>query len=111
MRRPVGDRLLTAELAGAVQRLASRPRVYSVAAGAAELRQLAGSRPDLLAEVAGLIWGYHRHEAHSAEWARHERAVVMLLDAGADPEDVPRWFAAGWDRASQGQPSAPGRKT
>ena len=108
MRRPTPDSLLTARLAGAVQRYASRPAAEP-AEPVAKLRHLAGGRADLLAEVAGLIWGYHRHEAHSAEWARHERAVLLLLDAGADPEAVPRWYEVGRDRANRRFLSAPPR--
>jgi hypothetical protein len=56
---PDADRLLVARLSGIAQRRARWGVMDEAqkAAGAAELREIAGNRPDLLAEVAGISLG------------------------------------------------------
>jgi hypothetical protein len=106
-RRPDPDPIITARLAGTAARhgITSDPADYQAALAA--LRAIAGDRPDLLAEQAGLTWGYYRQRALPEVWPQHERAAVLLLDAGADLEAVPRWFEEGRARATRQSGSPP----
>jgi hypothetical protein len=63
------DRLIVAGLMGAAQRHASWHELTTAqtAAAIAELRQIAGGRADLLAEVAGILEGAERGGARRAE--------------------------------------------
>ena len=54
----------------------------------AALRELAGGRADLLAEVAGLLEGARAGEPDEP-LAR--QAVGLCRKAGADPEAIPAW--------------------
>jgi hypothetical protein len=68
------------------------------AAGAAELREIAGDRPDLLAEVAGLSLG--TAESKGPEYKAQADAVAGLCRlAGADESLIPGWVAEGRSRA------------
>jgi hypothetical protein len=104
LRRPTPDpdRHITASLRGISSRYATRGP-GSWADGIAELRARAAGRADLLAEVAGTVWG----SATAGErlyWYFRERQVVLLLDAGADPEQVPYWFAVGGEGVARSWP-------
>jgi hypothetical protein len=69
-----------------------------VAAGAAELQELAGDRPDLLAEVAGVAVG--ASESKGPEYAARGQAVAQLCRlAGADEDAIPKWIEEGRRRA------------
>ena len=57
-----------------------------------ELRELAGGRIDLLAEVAGILEGASEGELDEP-WARH--AAQLCRDAGADPAMIPGWIEEG----------------
>lgn len=87
-----------ARLTGAAQRHAPRrePTDEESAAAVAELREIAGRRPDLLAQVAGLITGFY---AGTAEEPRARTAARYCEAAGADPDLIPRWIAEGKRRA------------
>jgi hypothetical protein len=93
------DQLTVARLAGAAQRHAPRrePSSQETAAAVAELREIAGPRADLLAEVAGLLAGFYQG---TAEQARARAAARYCRAAGADPELIPRWTAEGERRAA-----------
>jgi hypothetical protein len=93
------DELTVARLAGAAQRHAPRrePTEEETAAAVAELREIADGRGDLLAEAAGLLTGFYRG---TAEEARAAAAARYCRAAGADPDLIPRWIAAGQRRAS-----------
>jgi len=68
------------------------------AAGAAELREMAGDRPDLLAEVAGVSLG--SSEGKVPEYRAHARAIAELYRAaGADEGMIPAWIEEGRRRA------------
>jgi hypothetical protein len=100
-RRPFGpdpDLVLCARLAGTASRYADATGSDAYPAAVAELRELAGGRADLLAQEAGLIWG-SRSDGIPLDWPHFERVVLYLIDAGADPEEVPGWFAEGRRRA------------
>ncbi len=98
-KRPLADRLLVAELYGDVRHHA-RWRELSgeeEAAAVAALRELAGGRADLLAEVAGLLEGARAGEPDEP-LAR--QAVGLCRKAGADPEAIPTWIDEGRRRAA-----------
>lgn len=110
-KRPQADRILIAEIWG---RSGARARWRELsgdeeAAAVAALRELAGGRADLLAEVAGVMEGAAEGEMDEP-LAR--QAAGLCRAAGADPEAIPGWVAEGWRRgANAGRPpfSAPKR--
>jgi hypothetical protein len=93
------DQLTVARLAGAAQRHAPwrEPSRPETAAAVAELREIAGPRADLLAEVAGLLTGFYQG---TAEQVRARAAARYCRAAGADPALIPRWTAEGQRRAA-----------
>ena len=93
------DQLTVARLAGAAQRHAPwrEPTRQETAAAVEELREIAGPRADLLAEVAGLLIGFYQG---TAEQARARAAAWYCQVAGADPKLIPRWMAEGKRRAA-----------
>jgi hypothetical protein len=70
-----------------------------LATGAAELRELAGGRGDLLAEAAGLALGTAQIKAPEYQ-ARASAVAVMCRAAGADETLIPRWIEEGRTRAA-----------
>jgi hypothetical protein len=105
------DRLTVARLVAVARRDAPgrRPTGAETAAAARELREIAGDRADLLAEVAGLLLGYYRRtvEEPSARAAAH-----YCVAAGADPGLIPRWIEVGRRRAADArQPARAGPET
>lgn len=98
---PDRDRLLVARLSGIAQRHARWGAADEAqkAAGTAELRDLAGDRPDLLAEVAGIALG--ASEGKGPEYGARAQAVAGLCRlAGADEAAIPRWVEEGRRRAA-----------
>ena len=81
------------------------------AAGAAELREIAGNRPDLLAQTAGLALG--ASEDKGREYQRQGQAVAELCRlAGAGEALIPGWIDEGKRRAEASRMppfSQPGR--
>jgi hypothetical protein len=102
------DRLTVARLAAAARRDAPgrRPTGAETAAAARELREIAGDRADLLAEVAGLLLGFY---SHTAEEPRARAAARYCVAAGADPGLIPRWIVVGRCRAAAAAQSQPAR--
>jgi hypothetical protein len=103
-KRPQADRLLVAELYGEAHRRAQWRDLSEAEeiAAVAELRELAGGRADLLAEVAGILEGTSEGELDEA-LAR--QAAGLCRAAGADPEAIPAWAAEGRRRrAAADQP-------
>lgn len=68
------------------------------AAGAAELREVAGDRLDLLAEVAGISLGTSENKAPEY-WARAQAVAELCQMAGADVDQVAQWAEEGRRRA------------
>lgn len=62
----------------------------------AELRELAAGRTDLLAEVAGILIGFHEREMDEP---RVKTAARLLIVAGADESLIPQWVEEGRRRA------------
>jgi hypothetical protein len=98
--RPQADRILVARLSGAAGRLSRWGALDDAQAdaGAAELREMAGGRGDLLAEVAGLAVG--TAEAKGREYVHQAAAIARLCRAaGADLEPIGEWTEEGRRRA------------
>ena len=107
---PDADRLLMARISGIALRHARwrEPTEDQTAVAVAELREIAGDRPDLLAEEAGILLGFH----DGLDEPRAKAAASFCSAAGADKSLIPRWIEAGRERAEQaGRPlfSRPGR--
>src|SRR6201984_1510882 len=88
------DRIVGAQLTGEARHRAKwRPLSGDEeAAAVAELRELAGGRADLLAEVAGIFEGTSEGELDEP-LARC--AARLCRRAGADPEAIPAWAEEG----------------
>ncbi len=93
------DQLMVPRLTGAAWRhaCAREPTAAETAAAVRELREIAGSRADLLAEVAGLLIGYYRR---TAEELKARAAAYYCMAAGADLKLIPRWIEVGCSRAA-----------
>jgi hypothetical protein len=93
------DQLTVARLTGAAWRHASgwEPTGAQTAAAVRELREIAGGRGDLLAEVAGLLIGYYRR---TAEELKARAAAYYCIAAGAGVDLIPRWIETGCSRAA-----------
>jgi hypothetical protein len=106
------DQLTVARLTGAAWRHAPgrKPTGAETAAAVQELREVAGGRGDLLAEVAGLLIGYYRR---TAEELRARAAAYYCIAAGAGVELIPRWIEVGCSRAAAARlipPAVPGAR-
>jgi hypothetical protein len=99
------DQLTVARLTGAAQRHAPwrEPTRQETAAAVEELREIAGPRADLLAEVAGLLIGFYRG---TAEEVRARAAARYCRVAGAEPDLIPGWIAEGQRRAAYARQDA-----
>jgi hypothetical protein len=93
------DRQTVARLAGTARLHAPwrEPTETETAAAAAQLREIAGGRGDLLAEAAGLLIGFYRR---TVEELRAQAAAGYCIAAGADPDLIPRWIVVGSRRAA-----------
>jgi hypothetical protein len=92
------DRILVAQLTGEARHRATWRDLTDdeQAAAVTELRELAGGRADLLAEVAGLFEG--TSEGDLDEPLASQAAHLCRL-AGADEAIIPQWVAEGRRRA------------
>jgi hypothetical protein len=96
--RSDSDRLLVAQITGMARRHA-RWRTLTAdeeTAAVTELRELAAGRAALLAEVAGLMLGFH---AGDLEEPRAKAAAQLCRLAGADETLITQWTAEGRRRA------------
>ena len=93
-KRPAADRILVAELTGEARHRARWRELSSdeEAAAVTALRELAGGRADLLAEVAGVLEGAREGELDEP-LARQAAGLCRL--AGADPDAIPAWAEEG----------------
>jgi len=97
---PDVDRLLIARISGIARRHARWGDLTEAeeAAGAAELREVAAGRTDLLAEEAGIELGFAESQGKH-EQARAKQIVSLCRLAGADEGLIPRWAEVGCERA------------
>lgn len=98
-KRPQADRLLIAELTGEAGHRAKWRELTEdeEAAAVAALRELAGGRADLLAEVAGVLEGTSEGKLNEP---LKRQAAMLCRKAGADPEAIPAWIEEGRRRAA-----------
>jgi hypothetical protein len=97
------DQILTARIAAVCRRHCARGKVDDLDKAVAELQALAGGRPDLLAEHAGVCLGWAQ-VVTSAE-ARCFRSEAELCGvAGADESQIPAWVEVGRSRATRPRP-------
>jgi hypothetical protein len=94
-----GDQILSARIAAVVNRHTARGRIDGLGSAVAELRGLAGDRPDLLAEVAGVALGLA--EADPSMGPRYRAEAELARAAGADKTQIPAWIKVGRERAAQ----------
>ena len=111
-RTPDHDRLVVARISGIATRHASwrEPTENEIAAAVAELREVAGDRPDLLAEEAGIQLGFYEGDLDEP---RAKSAAQLLIAAGTDESLIPGWIEEGRRRAEvRRKPpfSSPGRR-
>jgi hypothetical protein len=94
----VPDRLLVARLDGVAKRHACwrKPTEPEIGAAATELREVAGNRADLLAEVAGIVPGASEGRLDEP---RARAAAQLCIVAGADESMIPQWIQEGRRRA------------
>src|SRR5580658_6068612 len=93
------DQLMVPRLTGAAWRHAPgrEPTGAETATAVAELREIAGDRGDLLAEVAGLLIGFYRE---TKQERKAQAAARYCVAAGADPDLIPHWIEEGQSRAA-----------
>jgi hypothetical protein len=92
------DQLLSARIAGVCSHYGASGQIDDLDAAVAELQEVAGDRPDLLAEHAGVCLGWA--EAVAPILASRFRAEADLcIVAGADPEKIKQWVPVGRERA------------
>lgn len=96
-KRPAADRILVAKIWGEARRRARWRELSSdeESVAVAELRELAGGRADLLAEVAGILEGTSIGELDEP---LTRQAADLCRQAGADPEAIPAWAEEGGRR-------------
>jgi len=106
-KRPQADRLLVAELYGEARHHAKWRELSDdeEAAAVAELRELAGGRADLLAEVAGVLEGAREGEPDEP---LTRQAAMLCRKAGADPDAIPAWIEEGRHRRMIARQPPPG---
>jgi hypothetical protein len=98
-RPPDPDGITTAQLAGTVGRYVSR-KPLDVEAAVTELREIANGRGDLLAERAGIRFGFYARDNRD-EWQRKALQAALLIAAGADLTRLTEWIAVGQERAER----------
>ena len=93
----MSDRILVAQLNGTAKHHAKWRALTKEeeAAAVAELRELAAGRTDLLAEIAGVVTGFH---AGDLEEPQARTIAQLCIAAGADPETIDGWIAVGRER-------------
>jgi hypothetical protein len=108
-KRSQADRILVARLSGAAGRLSRWGALDDTQAdaGAAELREMAGGRGDLLAEVAGLAVGTAASKGREYE-AQAEAIAQLCRAAGADLEAIGGWTEEGRRRIEARRPPLSG---
>jgi hypothetical protein len=99
-RKPDPGGIARAGIAGTAFRYASR-QPLDVEAAVAELREIAGGRGDLLAERAGVIFGFRAEDERDGRWPRRALEAALCIAAGADLTRLTEWIEEGQERAQQ----------
>jgi hypothetical protein len=98
-RKPDPDGITTAQLAGTVGRFVSR-KPLDVEAAVTELREIANGRGDLLAERAGITFGFYARGNRDERQSKALQAA-LLIAAGADLTRLTEWIGVGQERAER----------
>lgn len=93
------DQLLSARISGICSRYCTSGRINTPDVAVAELRQVAGDRPDLLALHAGLALGRAESDRLGAPQYLAEAELARL--SGADEAQIVGWIEIGRKRAEQ----------
>lgn len=105
------DQILSARIAAVCRRHCARGVVDDLDAAIAELREIAGSRPDLLAEHAGVCLGWAQDDT-PAEAPCFQAEAELCRTAGAPADLIEKWISVGRERvggsrqAPYGSPAA-----
>jgi hypothetical protein len=94
------DQILSAKISALCRRHCARGEVDDLDEAVAELQALAGSRPDVLAEHAGVSLGWAQVIA-PAEARCFQAEAELARAAGADEAQIPGWIETGRKRAEQ----------
>jgi hypothetical protein len=94
------DGITRAGIAGTASRHASR-KPPDVEAAVTELREIANGRADLLAERAGVIFGFHEEDERDGRWPRRALEAALCIAAGADLTRLMEWIAVGQERVER----------
>ena len=94
------DQILGARIAAVAGRHASRGKIDDMEQAVAELREVAGHRPDLLAELAGVSLGLAEGSITSLA-PRYRAEAELARAAGADESQIEQWIEIGRNRAGQ----------
>jgi hypothetical protein len=98
--KPDPDGIIGARIAGTAGRYASREPL-DVEAALAELREIADGRGDLLAERAGIIFGFRDEDERDGRWPSRALQAALCIAAGADLTQLTDWIAVGQERAQR----------
>jgi hypothetical protein len=99
-RKPNPDGIISANIAGTASRHAGREPL-DVDAALAELREVADGRGDLLAERAGIIFGFRDEDERDGRWPSRALQAALCIAAGADLTRLAEWIAVGQERAER----------
>jgi len=92
------DQILGAKIAAIAARHCDRGKIDDLDRAMAELREVAGDRPDLLAELAGISLGLAEGTIPSLA-LRHLAEAELAREAGADQTLIEQWIVIGRKRA------------
>jgi hypothetical protein len=98
--KPSPDGIITAQLAGTAKRHASREPL-DIDAAIAEVREIADGRGDLLAERAGVLFGFRDEDERDGRWPSRALQAALCIAAGADLTRLTEWIAVGPERAQR----------
>ena len=91
---------MLARMDGVARRRTSRGKIDDLDNAVAELREIAGDRRDLLAELAGVVLGF-AEEGLAPLGPQHRAMADLAIAAGADQSAIPKWTEVGRNRAAQ----------
>jgi hypothetical protein len=94
------DQILGARIAAVAGRHAGRGKIDDLEQAVAELREVAGDRPDLLAEFAGVSLGLAEGGIPSLA-PKYRAEAELARAAGADEGQIGQWIGIGRNRTGQ----------
>ena len=97
-RKPDQAAIARAQIAGTAAHYARREPL-DVDAALAELREIADGRGDLLAERAGIIFGFRDEDERDGRWPSRALEAALCVAAGADLTRLTEWVEEGLRRS------------